>query len=67
MLKLKKFMLNKSVLETTITFLFCAGEGVRLQPLTLETPKPFIPLDNGRIIIYKTTERIQERARNNIN
>ena len=53
-------MLNKSVLETTITFLFCAGEGVRLQPLTLETPKPFIPLDNGRIIIYKTTERIQK-------
>ena len=54
---MRRLYKNKKI----IPFLFCAGQGTRLRPITLETPKPLIPIRNGkRIIDYNLNFLLQE-------
>ena len=45
--------------KITQAFIFCAGQGERMRPLTESTPKPLLEVKNKKILDY-ILEKLQE-------
>ena len=60
-------MPNKKIIslkKNTTVIIFCGGKGLRLRPLTFNTPKPLIKIDNKSIIEHLINQFLKNKINN---
>ena len=60
-------MTNKKIIslkKNTTVIIFCGGKGLRLRPLTFNTPKPLIKIDNKSIIEHLINQFLKNKINN---
>ena len=57
----KKIKLLK---KNTTVIIFCGGKGLRLRPLTFDTPKPLIKVDNKSILEHLINQFLKNQIDN---
>ena len=54
----------KSLKENTTVIIFCGGKGLRLRPLTFNTPKPLIKVDKKSILEHLINQFLKSQINN---
>ena len=60
-------MPNKKIIslkKNTTVIIFCGGKGLRLRPLTFNTPKPLIKVDNKSILEHLINQFLKNKINN---
>ena len=50
--------------KNTTVIIFCGGKGLRLRPLTFNTPKPLIKIDNISILEHLINQFLKYKINN---